>query len=66
MAEDKLKEILEAGVIPSPMVLVKKKDSSQRFCVDYQCLNDATHKESYPLPRIYEALDYIAGSWWIT
>ena len=36
----------------SPVVLDRKKDDTQRFCVDYRKLNSITKKESYPLPRI--------------
>ena len=43
----------------SPPVLVRKKDGSLRFCVDYRKLNQVTVKDSYPLPRIEEALDSI-------
>ncbi|KAJ8372797.1 hypothetical protein AAFF_G00276920 [Aldrovandia affinis] len=59
-----------AGVIePSdspwaaPAVLINKKDDSWRFCVDYQCLNAVTIKDSYPLPRIDDALDYISTTY---
>ncbi|KAJ8390191.1 hypothetical protein AAFF_G00109300 [Aldrovandia affinis] len=41
----------------SPAVLVWKKDGSLWFCVNCQCLNDVTTKDSYPLPCIDDALD---------
>lgn len=50
--------------MPAPSVRVKKKDGSYHFCVDDHRLNDATHKDSDPLPCINDALDYIAGSGW--
>lgn len=72
-AEQKIAEMAAAGVIePSnspwtaPAVLVKKKDQTWRFCVDYRRLNDVTRKDSYPLPRIDDALDDIAGSKWFS
>jgi hypothetical protein len=36
----------------APVLFVKKKDGTQRMCVDYRSLNEVTIKNKYPLPRI--------------
>ena len=46
----------------SPIVMVKKKDGSNRFCVDYRKLNDITRKDAFPIPRIEQTLDALAGA----
>ena len=46
----------------SPIVMARKKDGSIRMCVDYRKLNAVTKRDSYPLPRLDEALDSFAGS----
>ncbi len=46
----------------SPIVLVRKKDGSTHFCVDYRKLNHATQKDAYPLPRIDDILDALQGA----
>ena len=45
------------GPWSSPIVLVKKKDGSTRFCVDFRKVNDLTRKDAQPLPRIDDTLD---------
>ena len=46
----------------APVVLVKKKDGTLRFCIDFRQLNDATKKDAYPLPKIEECLDCLGGN----
>ena len=64
-----LQDMLKKGVIKpstspwaSPIVLVRKKDGSTRFCVDYRKVNHVTRKDAYPLPRVDDILDTLAGS----
>ena len=45
----------------SPIVLVKKKDGSYRFCVDYRKLNLITKPDAHPLPRVDDLLDALNG-----
>jgi hypothetical protein len=44
----------------SPILFVKKKDSSLRFCIDYRKLNNLTRKDRYPLPLIDKTLARLA------
>jgi hypothetical protein len=46
----------------SPVVLVRKKDNSVRWCVDYRRVNDLSIKYAYPLPRINMCLDCLASA----
>ena len=64
-----LQDMLDAGAIhpsQSPwcnvVVLVRKKDGTLHFCVDFRHLNTWTKKDLYPLPHIQEALESMAGS----
>ena len=52
-AERAVQEMREQDVIePSASPLSSPIDGSTSFCVDYRKLNNITHKDSYPLPRI--------------
>ena len=68
-AQNHLQEMLESGTIrPSQsawcnaVVLVRKKAGSLQFCIDFHHLNTHMKKDSYPLPRIQEALESLVGA----
>ncbi|UYV80731.1 hypothetical protein LAZ67_19001552, partial [Cordylochernes scorpioides] len=69
LIQDEVNKMIENHIVKpsespwsSPVILVRKKDGTWRFCVDYRRLNKITKKDVYPLPRIDDALDSLAGS----
>ena len=64
-----LAQMQQSGVIrpsrspwSSPVVIVRKKDGTHRFCVDYRGLNAVTKPDAFPLPRISDILDQLGGA----
>lgn len=64
--------LIKAGLIEpsdsswaSPVVLVRKKDGSQRMCCDYRLINACTLKDAHPLPRIDQSIDALHGMKWL-
>ena len=67
--QQQVQGMLQDGVIrpstspwASPVVMVKKKDNTMRFCVDFRKVNDATIKEAHPLPRTDDTLESLHGA----
>jgi hypothetical protein len=67
--EQQVSKMLASGVVvpnlspfASPVLLVKKKDNSWRFCVDYRKLNSFIVENKFPLPVIDEFLDEVVGA----
>lgn len=60
----KAKGVIRDSVSPwaSPIVLVARKDGGVRPCVDYRQVNQLVKPDGFPLPRIQDCLDAVAGS----
>ena len=66
---ENLQDMLDGGAIQpskSPwcnaIVLVRKKDGTLRFCIDFRKLNARTKKDSYPHPRMQETMESMVGA----
>ncbi len=67
--DNQVQKLLDADLIEpshspwaSPVILVRKKDGSYRFCIDYRRLNSITIKDAHPLPRVDDSLDALSGA----
>src|SRR5258705_6394172 len=50
----------------SPVCLVTKADGTPRFCIDYRKVNALSRLDAYPLPRVDDSLEAVAGSKYLT
>ncbi|VDI81408.1 Hypothetical predicted protein [Mytilus galloprovincialis] len=69
--EAHLEKMLQSGVIQpsvsewaSAPVLIRKRDGSVRWCVDYRRVNGACSRQIFALPLVEECLDTLAGNVW--
>lgn len=70
---DEINKLLKQGIIEestspwsSPIVLVRKKDGSTRFCIDFRKLNSVTTKDAFPIPRIEDIFDHLSQAEYYT
>ena len=71
--EAELQKMLDAGVIKpsvsdwaSAPVLIRKRDGTVRYCLDFRALNAISTKDVYPLPLVEDCLDTLTGSQWFS
>lgn len=71
--ERQVQEMLTNGIIQhskspfsSPVLMVKKKDMSWRFCVDFRHLNALTVKSQFPIPLMEEILNELSHASWFS
>ena len=73
IVDEQVQLMLRQGIIQpsvsdwsSNVVLVKKKDQTYRFCVDFRALNACSIRDMQPIPRIDSCLEALAGASWFT
>ena len=71
--EKHLNKMLKAGVIEpsssewaSAPVLIRKRDGTLRWCIDYRALNAVTKKDLFPMPLVEQCIDALEGNVWFT
>ena len=69
---ESVQKVQEHGIIEpstseraSPVVLIKKKDGTLRFCMHYRKLNAVSLSDAYQMPRIDELIDRLGHAKYI-
>ncbi|KRZ77677.1 Retrovirus-related Pol polyprotein from transposon [Trichinella papuae] len=57
---------LSSSAWGAPIALVRKKDDSTRFYVEFHRINVVTTKDAQPLPRIDDTLGDLSGAKWFS
>ena len=73
VVQREVEAMLEGGIIEraksdynAPIVLVRKKDGSNRFCLDFRRLNDVTRFDTEPMTNVDDILVKLQGDRYFT
>ena len=72
-AKDEIRDMIDLGIVEppvspycSPVFIIKKKDNTNRFCIDFHTLNNVTVFDAKPMPNMEEIFTKIAGHKYIS
>ena len=72
-AQSEVQDMLRRGMTQhpqntysAPIVMVPRKDASNRFCVDYRYLNEVTKEDAQSISKIDQTLDALKGAQWFS
>jgi hypothetical protein len=71
--KEEVDKMLKAGIVESsdspyaaPVLLVRKKDNTIRFCVDFRALNSETILDPRPMPRMDDVLHRVSNAKYVS